>query len=270
MRKETKELEAVRYNDAAIHTRRLHFPPFTPCFRLHWHDRIELLRVREGSMTVEHGNAIFIVRAGEVVIIPPKTIHKGRSCENGVEYDVLMFELSSFLNETAVCQQWLSALLDGTAKLRSVTADPATVRCLDTLCAQDQEVSFALVSHVYALLDALVTNNLLSVETHKKDAVMQECTAYISEHFNSELTVSSLSEQFGYTPAHFSRKFKNVVGLTPIAYITILRLEEARKLLAHSAKSAGEIAALCGFTDANYFTRCFKKHFGVPPSQYRK
>ncbi|MBP3382154.1 MAG: helix-turn-helix transcriptional regulator [Clostridia bacterium] len=270
MRDSTKELDAVQYSEAAIHARRLHFPPFTPCFRLHWHDRMELLRVREGSMTVEHGNAIFIVRAGEVVIIPPKTIHKGRSCEEGVVYDLLMFELQSFLNETAVCQQWLSALSDGTAKLRPVTADPATLRCLDTICTQEREASLGLISHVYALLDALVSNNLVSVDTHKKDAVIQACIAYIGENFHNELTVAALSEMFGYTPAHFSRKFKNVVGLTPIAYITILRLEEARKLLAHSAKSVGEIAALCGFADANYFTRCYKKHFGVPPSHYRK
>lgn len=270
MRKDIKELEAVQYNAAAIHTKRLRFPPFTPCFRLHWHDRIEILRVREGSITVENGSISLLVQAGEAVIFLPKVVHKGRSCEAGAVYDLLMFELSSFVNQTAVCQQWLSSLSDGTAKLKTVTADPDTIRCLDMIHAQGEEASLALVSHVYALLDVLIRNNLISLENHKRDIVIQQCIAYISENFGDELTVANLSEQFGYTAAHFSRKFKHVTGLTPISYITILRLEEARKLLVYTAKPVSEIAAFCGFSDANYFTRCFKKHFGVPPGHYRK
>ncbi|MBQ8233294.1 MAG: helix-turn-helix transcriptional regulator [Lachnospiraceae bacterium] len=63
-------------------------------------------------------------------------------------------------------------------------------------------------------------------------------------------------------------KFKETTGLTPMNYLKIYRVEEAYKLIKEGKRDIGNIAALCGFPDANYFTRCFKAHFGVPPSYF--
>lgn len=52
-------------------------------------------------------------------------------------------------------------------------------------------------------------------------------------------------------------------------YLKLYRLEVARKRIKSQETSIGNIAAECGFSDANYFTRCFKAHFGIAPSRYR-
>ncbi len=86
---------------------------------------------------------------------------------------------------------------------------------------------------------------------------------------DSELTISAMSDKFGYSSEHFCRKFKEATGITPMTYLKIYRLEQALKKIKHSECSIGEIAAQCGFNDANYFTRCFKAHYGAPPRLYR-
>ncbi len=265
-----KELDAVQYNAAAIKTMHLQLAAKTACFRLHWHDRIEFLRIRKGSMELLCGSETFLVNEGDAVIVPPKTVHRAFAGENGVTYDVLMFDLHSFLNGTEICHTLLPPLMDGAATTHIVTDDPQLIRCLDTVYKHCEAKSFALIAHIYGLLDVLFQNHILSLEQHTPDTVMQSCITYIEEHIAAELTVAALSEQFGYTTAHFSRKFKQATGLTPMLYITILRLEKARELLRDTTANISEIAAACGFSDANYFTRRFKKHFGVAPGHYRK
>ena len=58
--------------------------------------------------------------------------------------------------------------------------------------------------------------------------------------------------------------------MTPVEYLTRHRVDAAARLLQESAMSAGEIAASCGFTDASYFGKVFRREFGCTPGQYRR
>ncbi|MEG1075437.1 MAG: AraC family transcriptional regulator [Ruthenibacterium sp.] len=68
----------------------------------------------------------------------------------------------------------------------------------------------------------------------------------------------------------FLQIFKEITGTTPLQYAMRLKLAYARDLLLNTQKSVQEIAALCGFTDAFYFSRTFKKTFLCAPTEYRK
>ena len=266
----TKELDVVQYNAAAIKVNRFSLPPRSICFRTHWHDRMEFLRIHSGTLTVEYGTHTVVALPNDVVIIPPKMMHKGFTTDQDVEYDVLMFDVRSFYNETDVCQNLLSSLFDGRAKIKPVTDDEETCRLFDTVYGCNEDDSLSLVSHVYRLLDVLFKNNLLSLQNANPDNVIQKSMLYIEEHFAEDITLRSISEQFGYSPAHFSRKFKQITGLAPSTYLMIFRLEKAYTHIKYGTANISEVAAACGFSDANYFTRCFKKHFGFPPTYYKK
>jgi AraC-like DNA-binding protein len=67
----------------------------------------------------------------------------------------------------------------------------------------------------------------------------------------------------------FSRKFKAATGLTPAAFVTEVRLEEALKLLRDDAK-LDDIAAETGFADANHFCKAFRRRFHSSPGAYRR
>jgi len=93
---------------------------------------------------------------------------------------------------------------------------------------------------------------------------------YIHEDPCRRITLDDLLKQAGIQKTLFLQSFRNVTGTTPNQYITAQRLEYARDLLADTNLSIIQIAENCGFNDAFYFSRCFKKHFGVSPRQYRE
>lgn len=269
MNRHSREQTPVQYSEAAI--RVLHFTvqPLGLCFRAHWHDRIELLRILKGEMTVDIGTDVIRATADQLVIIPPGTLHRGIAGSTAVQYDVLMFDLRTFYNGTVVCRRLLPALYDGTASLQHITDHAQTIRCADALCHQLDQNSLACTAMVYQLLSELFANSVLSINRQKKPDIIREITAYIEDNFTQDIDTAALCHRFGYTAAHLCRKFKAAIGLTPMNYLKIYRLEQARKQIVGSHHSIGEIAARCGFADANYFTRCFTAHFGNPPTHFR-
>lgn len=93
---------------------------------------------------------------------------------------------------------------------------------------------------------------------------------YIKDHLSEKLTVEELAEIVHLHPQYVSRLFKQQTNYSLSEYIISERLEKSKKLLLQTEYTITEIAGHCGFSDSNYFTRVFKKHEGVPPSEFRK
>ena len=82
---------------------------------------------------------------------------------------------------------------------------------------------------------------------------------------DSTLCLSDICHNHGISETYFRRLFKQYYGKTPIEYITGLRLDYAKNLL-YSAHTVEEAATMSGFSDAKYFSRVMKKHYGCTPS----
>lgn len=262
--------ETPLFSDAAIKVFNYTIAPHSLCIRAHWHDRIELLYIRDGEMIVELGSDSFVATAGQLVIIPPKLPHHAVTGDVAVRYDVLIFDIRSFYNNSKVCQQLLPSLHEGKFVLQHLTDRKELLQCVDTLCHHLDQNSLMSVAMVYELLDKIQKHCVISTNSDKKNDMMKNVAAYLEEHFTQDIDTEQLCRQFGYTAAHLCRKFKSSTGMTPMNYLKTYRLEQARKEIINSRDSIGEIAARCGYIDGNYFTRCFTAHFGMPPTYYRK
>ena len=271
MKRYRKELTPVAYSQAALKLIQFDVLPGKNCFPTHWHDRMEFLRIRRGEMLCGYDNHMNKVCADEVVIIPPHMPHRGYTAEQGVSYDVLMFDVRTFYNESKVCQTYLPAIYDGRAKLQYICTEPEIIECLDRIrdIANDAPDSLEITSCVYKLFYLLYKHCLVDLKRadHAGNEAM-EFGAYIQKNYAEDLTVEMLSKHFGYTASHFCRKFKEVTGLTPMTYLKIYRLEKAYRLIKEGSQNINHIAQRCGFPDQNYFARCFKEHFGMPPSHF--
>ena len=270
MENSRKELTPVHYTANAIKVLHTDRKPNATCFRPHWHDRIEILRVHQGEMLIDYGASSATVSAGQLIFLSPKMPHKAISGNAPLIYDVLMFDVRSFYNATEVCQTYLPAIYDGRIRFHSISSHPDIIRCFDTICASSDQEDLAITAGIYQLLSLFLQHNLLSFDSGNKRSVVGQIMAYLEENYHQELSTASVSAAFGYTSAHLCRKFKESTGLTPMNYLKIYRLELAFQKLNEEKNSISEIAFQCGFTDANYFTRCFKSHFGFPPTHYKK
>lgn len=88
--------------------------------------------------------------------------------------------------------------------------------------------------------------------------------------FKANLNLTALAAETGYSRAHFLRMFRTATGQTPHRFLLDLRLESARQLIREQSSRLIEIAADCGFSSHAYFTKAFKRRFGVTPSMYRR
>lgn len=93
---------------------------------------------------------------------------------------------------------------------------------------------------------------------------------YIDTRIASRLSVSRIAEQFHLDRAYLSRRFKEVVGVSPQNYIVDMRLREAAKLMTEHSFTPTEAANAVGYTDIYLFSKMFKRHFCVSPREYKQ
>jgi transcriptional regulator GlxA family with amidase domain len=94
--------------------------------------------------------------------------------------------------------------------------------------------------------------------------------AYMVEHLNQPLQVSTLAAQASVSTSHFFALFKRQMGTAPIDFFIRLRMNHARELLDSTRSSIKEIAAEMGYDDPFYFSRVFKSVHQVAPAEYRR
>ena len=95
------------------------------------------------------------------------------------------------------------------------------------------------------------------------------CMDYIEKNLHYSIFLLDLAEHIQKTPSYLSALFKKEVGKTINEYITLRRLEESKRMLAHTTLPISEIATTLSFNSQSYFTSIFKKHFNETPLQYR-
>lgn len=105
-------------------------------------------------------------------------------------------------------------------------------------------------------------------QTHFQE--LQRVIEYIESHFVADITVEALAKIAGLSVAHFNRRFRQLLRLSPMQYVLSLRTQEAQRLLITTSDPVGEIAQACGFYDQSHFTRRFRKATGLTPLQFRK
>ena len=92
---------------------------------------------------------------------------------------------------------------------------------------------------------------------------------YIDAHFSEPLVLDDIAERAGYSVPQFSRLFSELCGITPMRYVTIVRVQHAAQMLLSAAVSVTDAAFACGFESLEVFERQFKRYYSVSPSAYR-
>ena len=116
-------------------------------------------------------------------------------------------------------------------------------------------------------------NDQSAVETaiSSGEKIVQDVRAYIDSHFTDpRMNVMSISKEFFMNYQYLSRLFKQQANTNMISYISRKRLMFARQCFDQGMKKVDHVAAKAGYDDPQYFSKCFKKEFGMTPKQYVK
>jgi AraC family transcriptional regulator, arabinose operon regulatory protein len=218
-----------------------------------WHDGWELLVVFSGRGVLESDTPVPL-GPSIACLIPPRLVHRERS---DAEMDVLWVGLEGTL---------LDDLPDQVLRLDQVSGLGAMARQL-WLCTERR------ASPVGVELDGLVRSVLGRALASGSEAPttgpqpLDGSIEYLHRHYARDLSIADLARRFGCSERHFNRVFRQHTGVAPVRYLRRIRIETARKLMACTSYSVGEVAALVGYDDPAYFSRVFRAETGTVPSR---
>jgi AraC family transcriptional regulator len=99
---------------------------------------------------------------------------------------------------------------------------------------------------------------------------LQRALEYILDNLGQNLSLTELAGVAHLSPYHFSRLFKQTIGMAPHQYVLQQRLDRAKRLLVESQMPIAHVASHLGFSDQSHFSYHFKRVFGVTPASLRK
>jgi AraC family transcriptional regulator len=93
---------------------------------------------------------------------------------------------------------------------------------------------------------------------------------FLNDNLSAKITLDELANIAGISRYHFVRSFKQTTGTSPNQYLISLRIDRAKRLLAETTLSVGEVAPLVGFGSGTHLTKTFRLVIGITPSDFRR
>lgn len=252
---------------------------------LHWHEEFEIIYIKKGRGIVSVDLERYPVEAGNIVLILPGQLHsiEGSRGES-MEYENIIFHLNMLMGKShdTCTRDYFKPLSQGTASFPPVITSslawyPAFTACIDEadeICKYyPVAYPLAIKSKLYQMFYILFYNETKPLPKSRPKKSIDKAKyilQYISEHYESHLSIEVMAKACHLSESHFMKFFKSTVGMTFTEYLNDYRLTIAARLLQSTGRTVIEIAAACGFDNVSYFNRLFKRKYQTTPSRYRK
>lgn len=125
------------------------------------------------------------------------------------------------------------------------------------------------LSILYEIYAKILKNHSSYIPSSKYN-LLKNAMDFIFSNYTNNISVKEIASHTKLSEGHFRRLFKEVYNVSPIVYITNLKLEYAKELLITTNHTLADIADFTGFPSAEYLSRLFKKNVGYTPSEFRK
>lgn len=135
-----------------------------------------------------------------------------------------------------------------------------------------QVIGALVQAFCYEVIDAYITNYKEQIQSKKqtrKDKIFQNFLLSLHQNFRTHRDVAFYAEQQNLTPRYFSTLIHNLSGKSPLQWIVLFVITEAKHLLSNPKASVKEVADKLNFTDQSFFGRYFKLYAGYAPSKYK-
>ncbi len=257
---------------------------------LHWHDEMEIIQIESGEGLVSIGanlfkaspHDIFFVNSGELHSVKPidsttisfTSVVFNKSFLKSDELDIIQFKYITPLieNTIALPKKICSADLDSkeTPSVFSLIIEEFTAKTF----GYELSIKSLLYRLILLMLrmDQIKDNysQAYSVEESANLLRIKRVLEYVEQNYAGAITVHEISALINVSDYYLCHLFKQMVGVTLIEYVNIVRVSKAEQILMHSDKKILEIALDNGFNSLSYFIKTFKKYRNYTPTEFRK
>lgn len=255
--------------------------------KFHDHDFYELVVVFKGEGLHYTGDEKYEITAGDVFLIKPEIKHGYANTRElgliNILYlpDKLQMPLYDLINSPGY-----HAFFEVEPAMRRQHAFKSRLRLSSTkldfllqlikqlekeIDTGRQESLFMAVSYFMQIIGFIARSYTKSqVPEHVNILALGELISYIEGNYKKHISVPQLAKRAAMSEVSLYRMFKKAFDISPVNYIISVRLSAAREMLEKGEMTVSEIAFETGFSDSNYFSRAYKKKYGLSPRYYRQ
>ncbi|ETT40380.1 MULTISPECIES: AraC family transcriptional regulator [unclassified Paenibacillus] len=250
-------------------------------FLAHWHNDLEIVYCLEGSIRMGINSETRVLTAGDLAVCSSGDIHyyDSRNSESKLLMIIFNPSLIGYPAGWPLNKRLMSPFLDQ-SQSASEQINPRLPAIMQELLEEHLEKPphhEQLVTGLLHELCALILRQMpLDVVNPHKDKrritnmkIMQEVLEYLDVHYMHPITLADAARHANMSLFYFSRFFKSISGMSYIAYLNSIRINQAERLLLGTDKSILDIALECGFTNIRTFNRVFKQVKLRTPSELR-
>lgn len=226
-------------------------------FPFHFHQCWSLAYIEYGSENIAFSNINFLVNKNALQLIPPYSIHKNWGNKNNAwTYKALYISNDVIKNVTKKIN----------ADYSHLASFPYFISYSNSDFEINEKSIFKTLENLF--LDTLNNAHQPYFKKYANER-FEDILNYLSLNYNQSITLETLQKKFKVNKFKLQKSFKKNIGLTPLEYLTTLRIENSKKLF-YTDVPLVEIALESGFYDQSHFTHSFKKYVGVTPGNYKK
>lgn len=258
----------------------------------HWHDELEFLWVKNGTLIVGTTENSIYVHANEGIFINSRFLHTmhtsgSKDCEF---YSIRFDSRLLFPNSSApMAHHYLQPILFSKTQryIHLTKAEPALIRILQLIqemieiyYSEEPCSELMILSRLYEIWTKLTlyTNEAQPASVLTAPVITDYSRAvdvihFIAEHYAEPITLEDIASAIHISKSECCRCFKRSTSFSPIEFLIQYRIMEAiRKMQTKEAEadSISELAVSVGFNSASYFNKQFKRYLNCTPLEYKK
>lgn len=220
--------------------------------------------VTEGALTLKLRNSEYVINSGEIFCKDVwQQIEIHNQSDKRVSYFVVTFHFEkgdSFENY-------------GLDKRFSPNATQDFEELFTKLyhCYSDRDIACKIREKaiLYEILYKIIRLNFVSEAASKNEMQIALAVRYINQNISKKITLEELSGITNYSIPHLRRLFYEKFKISPLNFITGIRIERAKEIIEIEDLPIAQVSALCGFENSSYFIKQFKKLTGITPKEYK-
>ena len=238
-------------------------------YHQHGSHSFELHYFLGGVGTFLMGDRSIAIKKNLLIICPPDTYHqvKASHIHNPVSYFAVIFSAKNddelyelFSKNPFLCKAPIQLDKDYRVLFEEVRENIFSGR----------EMGLKISAHkIFAFLYEVCDRKEIRILPVSKNPVIVKADEYMRANLSHKLKNRDVAGFLDLSEEHFVRLFSKEMGIPPIHYYTILRLNRGEELLTTKELSIKEIAKRCGFSDQFVFSKSFKRYKGVAPQNLR-
>lgn len=252
-------------------------PDLFPFVQMHSHAEWEMNFVTEGSGTLSTERNQYHMKAGDIILLCPHTLHAIESCQR-ICYDTIVFSSDVFGNKSDRCFSEVIAPLSNASELIYIQTDNryyqelydaayTAVECAkENTARMDLRLKSELMRFVWFAQESGVCRQDGVVAENQE---IRQAIQYMNFHYEDAITLEDMAESVNLSKSWFMQKFKATVGVGAMEYLNKLRIQKVCGYIL-DGMSISEAAFTCGFRNLSNFNRLFKAAVGFTPSEYLK